>query len=61
LDNVILAPHALCWIDQLFAGNGSTDVKAVLDVQHGRTPYRVVDRAERWRRRMSEFRARFER
>ena len=36
LDNVILAPHALCWTDQCFAGNGAADVKAVLDVQHGR-------------------------
>ena len=30
LDNVILAPHALCWTDQCFAGNGAADVKAVL-------------------------------
>jgi len=65
LDNVILAPHALCWTDQCFAGNGAADVKAVLDVQHGCTPYLVVNRAvldtERWRRRMADFRTRFER
>jgi phosphoglycerate dehydrogenase-like enzyme len=36
LDNVIFAPHALCWTDQCFAGNGAADVRAVLDVQHGR-------------------------
>ena len=36
LDNVILAPHALCWTDQCFAGNGAADVKAVIEVQHGR-------------------------
>jgi phosphoglycerate dehydrogenase-like enzyme len=63
LDNVILAPHALCWTDQPFAGNGAADVKAVLDVQRGRTPYPVVNRAvldtERWQRRMANFRARF--
>jgi len=63
LDNVILAPHALCWTDQLFAGNGAADVKAVLDVQQGRTPYLIVNRAvldtERWQRRMTDFRARF--
>ena len=35
LDNVIVAPHALCWTDQCFAGNGAADVKAVLDVQQG--------------------------
>ncbi|WP_119299662.1 NAD(P)-dependent oxidoreductase [Dongia deserti] len=45
LDNVILAPHALCWTDQCFAGNGAADVKAVLDIQHGRVPRGVVNRA----------------
>ena len=64
LDNVIHGgPHALCWTDQCFAGNGAADVKAVLDVQHGRTPHLVVNRAvletERWRSRMADFRARF--
>jgi D-3-phosphoglycerate dehydrogenase len=63
LNNVILGPHALCWTDQCFAGNGAADAKAVLDVQHGRTPRLVVNRAvldsERWRARMADFRARF--
>jgi D-3-phosphoglycerate dehydrogenase len=63
LDNIILTPHALCWTDQCFAGNGAADVKAVLDVQHGREPRIVVNKAvlvsERWRKRMVEFRARF--
>jgi phosphoglycerate dehydrogenase-like enzyme len=44
LDNVILAPHALCWTDQCFAGNGAADVKAVIDIQHGRVPTGVVNR-----------------
>ena len=44
LDNVILTPHALCWTDQCFAGNGAADVKAVLDVQQGREPRGVVNR-----------------
>jgi phosphoglycerate dehydrogenase-like enzyme len=43
LDNVILAPHALCWTDQCFAGNGAADVKAVLDLQHGRVPVGIVN------------------
>jgi D-3-phosphoglycerate dehydrogenase len=63
LDNVILAPHALCWTDQCFAGNGAADVRAVLDVQHGREPRVVVNRAvletDAWRRRMAGYRARF--
>jgi phosphoglycerate dehydrogenase-like enzyme len=45
LDNVILAPHALCWTDQCFAGNGAADVKAVIDLQHGQAPRGVVNRA----------------
>src|SRR6185436_15678918 len=44
LDNVILAPHALCWTDQCFAGNGAADVQAVLEFQHGRVPRGVVNR-----------------
>jgi phosphoglycerate dehydrogenase-like enzyme len=63
LDNVILAPHALCWTDQCFAGNGAADVKAVLDVQHGRVPTGVVNRAvlddPRWQRRLADWKARF--
>jgi D-3-phosphoglycerate dehydrogenase len=63
LDNVILAPHALCWTDQCFAGNGAADVRAVLDVQHGREPRLVVNKGvletPAWKERMSKFRARF--
>jgi phosphoglycerate dehydrogenase-like enzyme len=43
-DNVIFAPHALCWTDQCFAGNGAADVRAVLEVQQGREPRVVVNR-----------------
>ncbi len=43
----------------------STSRKIVLAEEHGRTPYLVVNRAvlgtERWRRRMADFRTRFER
>lgn len=60
LDNVILSPHALCWTDQCFAGNGAADVAAVLEVQHGRVPRGVVNRAvlesERWRGRLAAYR-----
>ena len=44
LDNVILAPHALCWTDQCFAGNGAADVAAVLAVMKGEVPRGVVNR-----------------
>jgi phosphoglycerate dehydrogenase-like enzyme len=63
LDNVILAPHALCWTDQCFAGNGAADVEAVIDVQHGREPRGIVNRevlsSEVWKQRLAGFAARF--
>jgi D-3-phosphoglycerate dehydrogenase len=63
LDNVILAPHALCWTDQCFAGYGAADVKAVLDIQHGREPRGIVNRAVLsspvWRERLAKFREQF--
>ncbi|HET7715834.1 MAG TPA: NAD(P)-dependent oxidoreductase, partial [Bauldia sp.] len=63
LDNVILAPHALCWTDQCFAGNGAADIRAVLDVQHGREPKGVVNRAvlasATWKSRLAEYGRRF--
>ena len=62
LDNVILAPHALCWTDQCFAGNGAADVKAVLEVQHGREPRGIVNRevlsSETWTKRLAGLAAR---
>ena len=63
LDNVILAPHALCWTDQCFAGNGAADVRAVLDIMHGREPRGVVNRAvleqPAWQGRLRRYRERF--
>jgi len=62
LDNVILAPHALCWTDQCFAGNGAADVRAVLEVQHGREPRGVVNRdvlsSAKWKERLAGLAAR---
>lgn len=63
LDNTILTPHALCWTDQCFAGNGAADVKAVLDIQHGRIPRGIVNRAvmeqARFKSKLEAYRARF--
>lgn len=44
LDNVILAPHALCWTDQCFAGIGASAVRSVIDVAEGRVPRGLVNR-----------------
>ena len=44
LDNVILAPHALCWTDECFHGNGVSACRSILDVAAGRVPGPVVNR-----------------
>ena len=44
LPNVILAPHALCWTDECFAGIGAADVAAVLAVMRGEVPRGIVNR-----------------
>lgn len=63
LDNVILSPHALCWTDQCFAGNGAADVAAVLEMQHGRVPRGVVNRdvlaSDAWKTRLEANAKRF--
>ncbi len=63
LDNVILTPHALCWTDQCFAGNGAADVRAVIEIQHGREPRGVVNRevlaSDLWKKRLADFGKRF--
>ncbi len=63
LDNVITAPHALCWTDQCFAGNGAADVKAVLDVMKGRLPRSIVNtqvtEQPDFRAKLARFAARF--
>src|SRR5262249_12914533 len=44
LDNVIVSPHAICWTDELFRGNGQAACRSVLDVAAGRVPQDVVNR-----------------
>ena len=44
LDNVIVAPHALCWTDECFLGNGRSACESILDVAAGRVPRSVVNR-----------------
>ncbi len=63
LDNIIAAPHALCWTDQCFAGNGAADVKAVLDVMKGQVPRGVVNRevldSDKFKAKLAGFARRF--
>jgi hypothetical protein len=42
---VILAPHALCWTDECFAGIGRAAIGSILDIAAGRVPKYVVNRA----------------
>lgn len=44
MENVIVAPHALCWTDQCFAGNGAMDVAACLAVMRGEVPKGLLNR-----------------
>ncbi|MCI0360010.1 MAG: dehydrogenase [Planctomycetaceae bacterium] len=44
LDNVILAPHAICWTDECFLNNGRSAIRSILDVASGRVPQFVVNR-----------------
>ena len=44
LDNVTLSPHCLSWTDEMSLGNGSSCVRAIVDVANGRTPEFVINR-----------------
>ena len=45
LDNVVVTPHAMCWTDECFLGNGREAIGSILDVAAGRPPRHVVNRA----------------
>lgn len=44
LDNVLVAPHAICWTDQCFEDIGRSAGTSILDVAAGRVPRFVVNR-----------------
>lgn len=44
LDNVILAPHAICWTDECFRLNGRSAIASLLDVARGVIPQNTVNR-----------------
>ena len=45
LDNVILAPHALCFTEQCVAGIGANDIRIILSIKQGEVPAGLVDSA----------------
>ncbi len=63
LDNVILAPHSICWTDQCFAGNGAADIKVVFDVMQGRVPTGIINRdvldQKAWRKKLEGYKNQF--
>lgn len=62
LDTVILAPHALSWTDQGFAGIGASALASVASVLSGEAPAYLVDRgvihSPRFTARLTALRAR---
>ena len=43
LENVILAPHSLCWTDQFFKGIGYEACQSIIDVAQGKRPSGMVN------------------
>jgi D-3-phosphoglycerate dehydrogenase len=44
MENVILAPHAICWTDECFLNNGKSACGSILDVAAGRAPVNIVNK-----------------
>ncbi len=44
LDNVIVAPHAICFTDEVALGNGSSAIRSILTVARGEVPRNIVNR-----------------
>lgn len=59
LDNVILAPHAICWTDECFGNNGRSACQSLLEAASGRPPRYVVNREVLTSPRFLEKQARF--
>jgi phosphoglycerate dehydrogenase-like enzyme len=43
LDNVIVAPHGLCWTDECFLGNGTSACQSICAIAAGRLPGNIVN------------------
>ena len=54
LDTVLLSPHAICWTDELFRGNGAAACRSIQDVANGNIPNVVVNRGVIDRPRMKQ-------
>ncbi len=43
MENVILAPHSICWTDECFAAMGSLAVGSMLSVMRGEVPFGLLN------------------
>ena len=43
MDNVILAPHAVCWTDECFQAIGESAVRSILSVLSGERPFGLLN------------------
>jgi len=43
MENVVLAPHAVCWTDECFQAIGESAVRSILSVLHGERPFGVLN------------------
>lgn len=44
MENVTLSPHCLSWTDEMSIGNGSSCVRAIVNIAHGRVPDFVINK-----------------
>jgi phosphoglycerate dehydrogenase-like enzyme len=63
LDNVVVAPHALCWTDEAAWGIGSSVIDSILAIQKGEVPKQLVNRevidSPLFQRKLAGYRARW--
>lgn len=63
LDNVIVSPHAICWTDELFRGNGIAACQSIVDVAAGRIPEGIVNREvltrDGWKQKLARANAKY--
>ena len=43
MENVIVAPHSICWTDECFQAIGESAVKSILSVLHGERPFGLLN------------------
>ncbi len=43
MDNVLLAPHAVCWTDECFQAIGESAVRSILSVKRGEVPFGLLN------------------